>query len=210
LICGQDGAFYGTTYNGGDNQAGTIFKFDTNGTLTTLVSFANTNGANPQAGLVQGLDGSFYGTTAAGGIYNNQSGQGYGTVYQLQTNGTLTPLIMFNGTNGESPEGALIQDAAGNFYGTTASGGTNGFGTVFRFSLSPAPILLNVVAAGPALQLSWNATVNDTYQFFYKTNLDQADWVNLYNPVLATNAIMTLLDTNGPDQQRFYQIEQLP
>ena len=42
---------------------GTVFKVTTNGTLTTLVSFNGTNGANPNAALTLGNDGNFYGTT---------------------------------------------------------------------------------------------------------------------------------------------------
>ena len=73
----------------------------TNGVLTTLVSFAGTNGANPQAGLVLGGDGSFYGTTLFGGSgYAGVSFSGEGTVFQVTTDGALTSLVSFNGTNG--------------------------------------------------------------------------------------------------------------
>jgi uncharacterized repeat protein (TIGR03803 family) len=84
LVLGSDGSFYGTTYGGGNTNLnngfgyGTVFKVTTNGALAGLYSFGGTNdGANPQAGLVQGSDGSFYGTTKAGGTNN------LGTVFQL-------------------------------------------------------------------------------------------------------------------------------
>jgi uncharacterized repeat protein (TIGR03803 family) len=78
LMQGSDGNFYGTTEYGGTNGAGTVFKISTNGALTTLYSFTGGNdGANPQAGLVQGTDGSFYGSTSVGRL------GGTGTVFRL-------------------------------------------------------------------------------------------------------------------------------
>jgi uncharacterized repeat protein (TIGR03803 family) len=128
LVQGSDGNFYGTTRNGGGY--GTVFNITTNGTLTNLYSFTGTNdGANPSAGLVQGSDGNFYGTTAYGGT------NGLGTVFKISTNDALASLYSFTGTNdGAHPQAGLVQGSDGNFYGTTAYGGTNGAGTVFRIS----------------------------------------------------------------------------
>ena len=108
----------------------------TNGALTTLVSFSNTNGANPQAELTLGNDGNFYGTTTAGG-----SG-GYGTIFTVTTNGTLTTLISFSNTDGANPQGALTLGNDGNFYGTTRQGGGSGYGTVFGLLLPPILIIV--------------------------------------------------------------------
>jgi uncharacterized repeat protein (TIGR03803 family) len=56
---------------------------------------------------------------------------------------TFSVLHTFNGTNGESPDGALITDAAGNLYSTTTyggntgcidTGGLSGCGTVFKLN----------------------------------------------------------------------------
>ena len=67
LVQGSDGNFYGTTDCGGTNYAGTVFRINTNGALTSLYSFTGGNdGATPLAGLVQGSDGNFYGTTYGG------------------------------------------------------------------------------------------------------------------------------------------------
>ncbi len=87
LIQGSDGNFYGTTHINGSNGSGTIFKITTSGSLTTLYSFSalssgtNTDGANSEAGLIQGSDGNFYGTTLLGGSYSE------GTVFEI----TLKP-----------------------------------------------------------------------------------------------------------------------
>ncbi len=137
LVQGRDGYLYGTTSNGGANCRlngfqnlqygyGTIFRVSTDGVLTSLYSFTGGNdGASPQAGLIQGSDGNFYGTTVSRG-----SG-GYGTVFMVTTNGTLTTLASFANTDGANPYAGLVQGSEGNLYGTTANGGSGGYGTVF-------------------------------------------------------------------------------
>ena len=69
VIQGSDGNFYGVTYSGGANALGTVFKMTPSGTETILHAFAggSSDGANPQANLVQGVDGNLYGSTVAGG-----------------------------------------------------------------------------------------------------------------------------------------------
>ena len=139
LTLGNDGNFYGTTWIGGSrtnlpylNGVGTVFKVTTNGTLTTLVSFNFTNGMAPFA-LTLGTDGNFYGTTYCGGSYTNLPySDGAGTVFKVTTNGTLTTLVSFNGTNGANPGAALTRGADGNFYGKTVYGGSGFYGTVFK------------------------------------------------------------------------------
>src|SRR5882724_9168933 len=130
LIQGTNGLLYGTTEQGGTNDGatnGTVFQITTNGQLTTLISFNNTNGSDPMAALVQGPDGTLYGTTSSGGTNG-----GYGTVFQIATNGQLATLVSFNNTNGATPLGALVRTADGTLFGTTSAGGANGLGTVFQ------------------------------------------------------------------------------
>src|SRR5271170_2379964 len=48
---------------------------------------------------------------------------------------TLTTLVSFDVTNGNSPSnGSLVQGTDGNFYGTTRNGGAHGEGTVFKIT----------------------------------------------------------------------------
>lgn len=139
LVQGSDGYLYGTTEGGGASIFDpTIFRMTTNGELTTLVSVLSTNGQLPQGELVQGKDGCFYGVTIAGG-----SSYVGGTVFRMTTNGDLTTLVSFNGTNGSYPTG-LIQASDGNFYGTTGEGGEYGAGTGFK--MTPAGTLTALVS----------------------------------------------------------------
>lgn len=101
--------------------------------FTTLATFDGTNGASPEAALIQASDGNFYGTTIWGGTNGS-----YGTVFKMAPNGTLTTLYSFcaqsNCTDGELPYAALVQGADGDLYGTTAGGGAYNDGTVFRIT----------------------------------------------------------------------------
>ena len=89
--------------------------------MQVLAEFSANNGINPFAELCAGPDGSFYCTTTSGGTNG-----GYGTVFKVTTNGTLTALASFAGTNGSDPQAGLTLGNDGNFYGTTVDGGTNG------------------------------------------------------------------------------------
>jgi uncharacterized repeat protein (TIGR03803 family) len=142
LAQGTDGSFYGTTYVGGGDGFGTVFKTTAQGEITTLHTFANlpTDGVLPLAGLFQGASGSFYGTTSEGGP-NLSSG----TVFMITPEGKLTILYSFcaqtHCADGAGPYGGLVQMADGNFYGTTYFGGAgggvcgvDGCGTVFKIT----------------------------------------------------------------------------
>ena len=77
--------------------------------------------------MIQGADGNFYGTTEAGGT------NGYGTVFRMTTQGTLTTLYSFSrDSDGANSYGGLVQGADGSFYGTMEYGGTSDYGIVFR------------------------------------------------------------------------------
>jgi uncharacterized repeat protein (TIGR03803 family) len=150
LVQGGNGSFYGTTVGGGTSSGGTVFKISTNGALTSLYSFIfmGNDGYYPSAALVQGSDGYFYGTTEGNGVMINN----WGTVFKISTNGVLTSLYSFGGTNdGGFPQSALVQGSDGYFYGTTPAyggGGYNSDGTVFKISANGALTSLHSFTGG--------------------------------------------------------------
>jgi uncharacterized repeat protein (TIGR03803 family) len=153
LIQGTDGNFYGTTSHGGtgyDNEGGTVFSITPSGKLTTLYSFCSqggkdcTDGANPEAALVQGDDGDLYGTTHDGG---GNTACNCGTIFKTTPSGKLTTLHSFCShykdgycEDGLYPGAGLVQGMDGKFYGTTEQGGVNSnAGTIF--SITPSGVL---------------------------------------------------------------------
>ncbi len=114
-------------------------------TLTILYYFSGppTDGFNPNL-LVQGSDGNFYGTTRLGGTND------YGTVFRISPSGSETNLHSFGGSlDGREPYAGLIQAGDGNFYGTTAEGGSGGIGTIFRISPSGTYTMLYSLVSLP-------------------------------------------------------------
>ncbi len=148
LVQGTDGNFYGTTASGGELFQGTVFRITPAGALTVLHSFSGYpgQGAVPFAGLVQGSDGNFYGTTALGGAHFK------GTVFKIDAAGSLTTLHSFSGSPGEgaNPVAGLVQGSDGNFYGTTALGGTHFKGTVFNIDATGNLTTLHSFSGSPS------------------------------------------------------------
>ncbi|MGP0018593.1 MAG: choice-of-anchor tandem repeat GloVer-containing protein [Candidatus Sulfotelmatobacter sp.] len=91
-------------------------------TLTTLVSFDETNGGVLSWDLVQGVDGNFYGSGGFGGANN------LGTVFQITPEGTLATLDRLEYSH------LSVQAMDGNLYGTTPYSGTGTGGTVFKLT----------------------------------------------------------------------------
>src|SRR5580658_592569 len=157
LVIGNDGSLYGTTLEGGavdtcgsSRCGGTVFKLSpprtSSGkwTETVLHSFpsADGDGTGPWGGLVIGANGALYGTTQTGGIESTPESFGYGTVFEMTPPAaqggawTETVLYRFNGANGDGygPVSNLVFGATRELYGTTPSGGSAGFGTVFELT----------------------------------------------------------------------------
>jgi uncharacterized repeat protein (TIGR03803 family) len=129
LVRGAAGQFYGPAGGGGSLANGLVFRINATGNEHVISDFTGgTDGGGPSSLLLNGKDLS--GVTRGGGA------NGSGTVFKLTTAaGKETVLYSFcsqpNCTDGEGPRASLIQDAAGNLYGT-AFGGAFGGGVVFK------------------------------------------------------------------------------
>ena len=100
--------------------------------LWNFCSVGNCSDGIGPGGLTSDGAGNFYGMTVRGGEYDG------GTAFELSPNGSggwnETVLWNFNGADGVFPSGSLIFDSLGNIYGTTFTGGANGYGVVFELS----------------------------------------------------------------------------
>lgn len=134
LTLAGDGNFYGTATVGGKFNEGTIFRVSPTGAFKVLHSFCSLknckDGERPFYPPIQGIDGNFYGTASGGGA------NGGGVVYKLTPAGVYTVIHNFcsdpNCTDGSVPT-TIVQDAKGDFFGTTELGSNGTFyGTVFK------------------------------------------------------------------------------
>jgi uncharacterized repeat protein (TIGR03803 family) len=146
LIFDQAGHLYGTTYSGGPNGSGEVFKLvHSKGVWKETVIYGfkqaaihgfidnNVDGAGPYAPVIFDKAGNLYGTTSFRGAYNQ------GTVFELKhSTGAWreTVLHSLDGVDGAGPYAPVIFDEAGNLYGTAVAGGASGRGTVFELTRS--------------------------------------------------------------------------
>jgi uncharacterized repeat protein (TIGR03803 family) len=193
----EDYALYSTGFPGTGNPrlvlsgntlygaAGTVFSLNTDGTrFTVLHGFGGTDGWSPSALVISG--NVLYGTVGDGGSFYN------GSVFKLNTDGTgFTVLHNFKATSGAGPHdfgGVANSDGAypnslilsgDTLYGTTATGGGSGCGTVFSLSLLPVtPPQLAITRAGGNVILTW-PTNSSGYFLQSSTNLSAAPWTAL-------------------------------
>jgi uncharacterized repeat protein (TIGR03803 family) len=216
---------YGTASAGGTNGSGTVFALHTDGTgFTNLHDFTgvysypaypypyqyrgpptNSDGANPQAGLV--LSGNtLYGTAINGGSSGN------GTVFAVTTDGTgFATLYSFRGpscygcpnSDGTSPFAGLIVSGS-TLYGTASAGGILGNGTLFSASFLPQLI---IIPSRTNVILTW-PTNYDGFTLQSATNLgSQVFWTTVSaKPVVIAGQKVVINPISGT--QQFFRLSQ--
>ncbi len=145
LVMGESGVLFGTTAQCGSHNRGTIFKVDGARNFTILhSSIQSPDGGRPYDGhLTMDKLGNLYGLTTGGG--HNQ-----GVVYKLSRDGRFSLLHSFKGgtEDGCNPYGSVMQDQAGNLYGTTPDCGSNGYGVIWKLSKTGKETILHNFAGG--------------------------------------------------------------
>jgi len=155
LIQATDGAFYGTTYEGGAGNAGSIFRVTPSGVLTTLFSFSGFCCDGPAASLFQATNGELYGTTL--------QDEGYGTIFSLSLG--LGPFVEMVPAFGNT--GAKVRILGTDLTGTS-SVNFNGTPAVFTVNNSGGAIATTVpdgATSGPVQVVTPNGTLDSSVVF---------------------------------------------
>lgn len=133
---------YGTTEWGGEYDAGTIFKIDTNDSeFTVLHSFNGEDGERPGAGL------TFSGSTLYGKTYRGGDND-YGVIFQIATDGTGHDVLhSFDSIEADGYlMGGLITDGS-KLYGVSRYGGDFSQGILYSLTI-PEPSTFVLLGAG--------------------------------------------------------------
>jgi uncharacterized repeat protein (TIGR03803 family) len=129
IVQAGDGNFYGTANGGGAGRAGTIYRLTPSGDFTLLYTFCTQPGCPDGScpwGLALGPDGALYGAT-----------QSPATVFKITLDGTFKLLAtLCPGPDCGFAYAPPVPATDGNLYGTTATGGENHAGTIYRITTS--------------------------------------------------------------------------
>jgi uncharacterized repeat protein (TIGR03803 family) len=160
LVADGEGNLYGVTQYGGTSDRGVVYKLGRGETFSVLYSFTGgADGGFPEGKLfLDAATGDLFGTATEGGnssgICASQYPGGCGVLFKVDSaTGKETVLYSFSGKgDGFMPASGLIgrqvsgseADNTGSYelFGTTVfggdiEGGTLGFGTVFRLTITP-------------------------------------------------------------------------
>jgi len=131
---------------------------------TLLTTFKGSMGAAPYGGLTLDTKGNLYGTTALGGTDYD------GVVFKLSSTAKESLLYSFtDGIDGGFPYAGVVRDGAGNLYGTTANGGSNNDGVVFKVTSSGVESVLYSFTGGIDGEFPEGGVVRDPSGNLYGT-----------------------------------------
>ena len=162
----KEGNIYGVTEEGGSAQGGVVYKLSKSHKFTILHSFAGgaNDGCNVLGKPFRDKHGDIYGTTSSCGTSS------LGTVWKLAKNGKETLLHSFAGgtSDGEYPLAGVIEDANGNLYGSTETGGSANLGTAYKVTQAGGFTLLHSFTGSDGKYL-YGGFVRDSKNTLYGT-----------------------------------------
>ena len=134
----SSGNIYGTAGQGGTGGCGVAFRMRNNGTgYTVLHNFTCAPDGYFPGSVVIDAEGNMYGGSQAGGDVKDCPLEGCGIIFKISSGGQETILHTFHGKEGGVPN-ELMWGADGNLWGTTAGGGANDQGTIFKITTDGA------------------------------------------------------------------------
>lgn len=109
---------FGTTWNGGSNNWGSVYRLDSDGTGYAVIKHFTSNSGGPIDDPLSVFDQTLYGTSEKAVYRVNADGSGFVILKNLASDNPNGPLVL-SGTN---------------LYGATYAGGSSNLGTIFRIS----------------------------------------------------------------------------
>jgi uncharacterized repeat protein (TIGR03803 family) len=168
VIEDKHGNLFGLAGNGGRFNGGTIYELPRHGQPEVLYAFEPlVTPWSPVGGLLIDAKGDVYGTLGLGGggacgaMFQFSAGRHFHIIHTFQADG--------NQQDGCNPGAGIIEDLAGNFYGTTLFGGSNGYGTVYKVSLDGSETVLHAFGNQGDGQIPNAALVTDSKGNMYGT-----------------------------------------
>ena len=198
LISDGNGNLYGTTFAGGQNGNGAIFKVNiASRSYSILAPFNSTPPSMFNSGVIADANGNFWGATTSGGNF------AAGTIFEYVAGApTLSTVASFNSaTTGYNPMGSVAMDASSNVYGTTWGGGNGG--TVFEYNASTKS-LSTLGDFSPALGTSPSGVIIGADGNLYGTTATSgaSNWGTVFEYSFATHTVTALAsfdNINGAD-----------
>ena len=134
LAVDREGNLYGTGFTAARNNCGLVYELQASANYAPEVLYAfskdGNDGCEPFGRVELDVQGNIFGATSYGGAH------GDGVIYELTPGIGWQETILhnFNLSDGSGPQSGLITNGANDWFGTTSSGGSGKWGTVFEIS----------------------------------------------------------------------------
>ena len=125
--------------------------------------------------------------------------------YQWRINGTS----ISTATNLTLQLLAVTTNSTGNYDAVLSNSNGSIASAVATLTVLNAPLYQSPVLTTNGVVLSWAVAQGKIYQLQYKTNLNQANWVNIGSSITASNTVLSATNAAGSDKQRFYRVQQI-